>query len=259
MKHTFKAPWFNIIRPILYVIICLVFLYLLINGNINQKAYIAVGVLLVYLIIHKEYTFAEVDTIAKTFTVHYRIFFFLIPVQKKVNYTKADWETLSNTSFELTEGKTTVALAGKNIGKDNISKIADVLIESVNQGYDDVPVMCPVCGSSEVTGLLEKPVPFFTREAECQCCLFASDVDLEDDGDPDFIMFLREDWIKDNCKNVMLSDNKKSDWSVEKAISQLNNLKQLNPAKWPYDVARINPNWTPNFNEQEVREHFKND
>src|SRR5690606_36091434 len=212
MKHTFKAPWFNIIRPVLYVIICLVFLYLIINGSINQNAYIAVGVLLVYLIIHKEYTFAEVDTIAKTFTVRYRIFFLLVPIQKQVNYTKAEWDTLSDKSFEFTEGKTTIALAGKNIGKDNINKIADVLIASVIQGYEYVPVMCPVCGSNEVTGLLEKPVPFFTREAECQCCLFASEIDLEDDGEPDFIMFLRQDWIKDNCKNVMLSDDKKSGW-----------------------------------------------
>ena len=253
MKYTFKAPLRTLLRLVLYTVVLFVFLYVFSIMQVSNYSFIALAVLVIYIVAFKKLTSVSIDTAAKTLTVNYRGILQLATYSYTINYVKADWTSVDEKSFTLKEeGKKTITLTREAIGAHNLEEIATVLIKSVEEGYEAIPAICPVCGNTEVSGLLQNRVSFITKGAECQRCYFYNE-DMVKENQDDFLMWSRQNLL-DGAQTYMSEGYFKD---ADELIEGFKNLKQLDVTLWPAEILNKNPNWTSEFDEEEVRGYFK--
>lgn len=104
---------------------------------------------------------------------------------------------------------------------------------------------CPCCGYSK----LEEPV--FKSELPnfgfiCPCCFYEFGIEEETFAE------YRTEWIANGAsfRDVKICPNE--EWTLAKAISQLDQLKNIQWELMPEKMKKSNPDWTPEFDKKEL-------
>lgn len=255
MTHTFKALRTTGVKQTLaLVMLSLVLIYNALQRN-DSLGFIVPGILLTGALLFPRLRSINVNTVAQIFSITYGNYLFVTHV-REIRLKDATFTSYSGTSLIIKGNGIEVDLDTNKLAFTDIEQI-NRLIRQMDGDKITQPVICAVCGSTEVYGLLEKPVQFFERGAICNCCDFDADIELLDpemqDEDSDFLMELRQDWINEGCKHYA------QERMLQKGevLEQLNNLKQLDPQLWPSQVRAINPNWTSAFDVEEIKILYK--
>lgn len=255
MTHAFKALRTTGVKQTLaLVILSFVLIYNALQRN-DTLGFIVPGILLTGALLWPRLRTINVNMGAQTFSIEYGNYLFVTHV-REIRLKDATFTSYSGTSLTIKGNGIEIDLDTNKLAFTDIEQI-NRLIRQMDGDKITQPVVCAVCGSTEVYGLLERPVQFFERGAMCNCCDFDADIELLDpemqDEDSDFLMELRQDWINEGCKH---HSNDRS-MHEDEVLQQLDNLKQLDPQLWPVRVRAINPKWTSAFDIEKIRSLYK--